>query len=70
MIDYPKGVWSPTGGWYADPKNWRRNTLFAFVFMAASATYVFKKSAELEQRPIAPIRHIPSQNWCKNFPKE
>lgn len=22
-------VWSPTGGWWCDPKGWRRNTAFA-----------------------------------------
>ena len=25
------GVWSPAGGWWADPKHWRRNTAFAFM---------------------------------------
>lgn len=24
------GVWSPAGGWWADPKYWRRNTALAF----------------------------------------
>ena len=24
------GVWSPAGGWWADPKHWRRNTALAF----------------------------------------
>ena len=23
-------VWSPSGGWYADPRGWRKNTAMAF----------------------------------------
>jgi len=26
--------------------------------------------APLQQRPLAPVRPIPSQRWCNNFPKE
>eukprot|EP00212_Chloropicon_laureae_P005050 CAMPEP_0197491330 /NCGR_PEP_ID=MMETSP1311-20131121/5630_1 /TAXON_ID=464262 /ORGANISM="Genus nov. species nov., Strain RCC856" /LENGTH=33 /DNA_ID= /DNA_START= /DNA_END= /DNA_ORIENTATION= len=26
----PKDVWSPSGGWYADPRGWRKNTAMAF----------------------------------------
>jgi hypothetical protein len=68
-FSYPKGVWSPAGGWWADPKHWRRNTALAFLGIAAIAVPVFFKSAELEQRPVAPTRPIPSQKWCKNFGK-
>ena len=25
------GVWSPAGGWWADPVHWRRNTALAFL---------------------------------------
>lgn len=25
------GVWSPAGGFFADPKHWKRNTALAFV---------------------------------------
>ena len=28
---YPKYVWSSTGGWWANPKNWKRNTIALFV---------------------------------------
>ncbi|KAK9811884.1 hypothetical protein WJX72_011786 [[Myrmecia] bisecta] len=64
---YPKGVWSPAGGWWADPKHWRRNTAVAFGVIVAVSIPLFLKSAELEQRPIPPTRPIPSQKWCKNF---
>lgn len=35
---FAAGVWSPAGGWYADPKHWRRNTALAFV-CALSSNY-------------------------------
>ena len=31
---FPKSVWSPAGGWWAEPKNWKRNTAIAFVVQA------------------------------------
>jgi hypothetical protein len=27
---YPKWVWSPAGGWWASPANWKRNTAIYF----------------------------------------
>lgn len=62
-----KDVWSPSGGWWPDPKYWRRNTAIAFGVLGLVMVPVFLKSAELEERPIPPIRPIPSQRWCKNF---
>lgn len=66
--DWPTGVWSPAGGWFADPKHWRRNTAIAFLVSAAIAVPVFFKSAELEVHHTYPSRPIPSQRWSKNFP--
>lgn len=68
---YPKGVWAPSGGWWADPKYWRRNTFLAFAGVIAVSIPIFMKSVELEKRPIPPVRHIPSQYWSptKNFGK-
>ncbi|KAL0036629.1 hypothetical protein WJX79_003360 [Trebouxia sp. C0005] len=64
---YPKGVWSPAGGWWADPKHWRRNTALAFGALLVITVPIFRLSAKLEQRPVPPTRPIPSQKWCKNF---
>eukprot|EP01040_Poterioochromonas_malhamensis_P000293 gene293-307_t len=25
-FEYPKHVWSPAGGWWANPTHWKRNT--------------------------------------------
>jgi len=73
-------VWSPAGGWYVNPPNWKRacrrrlrhrlagNTGIAFLFMFSTMAYVFCKSAELERRPMAPKHPIPSSRWSKVLP--
>ncbi|OAO16634.1 hypothetical protein AV274_1631 [Blastocystis sp. ATCC 50177/Nand II] len=63
---YPKYVWSPAGGWWGQNANWRRNTRIAAVVMVALSIPVFIASANMERRPIPPVRHIPSQYWCKH----
>ena len=30
-FDYPKYVWSPSGGWWCNPRHWKRNTMYAFL---------------------------------------
>jgi len=64
---YPKDVWSPAGGWYADPRGWRRNTAIAYAAAFAIIVPVWMLSAHLEQRPNPPTHWIPSQLWCKNI---
>jgi hypothetical protein len=60
-------VWSPAGGWWNnEPHNWERNTGFAFLALAGAAYTVFTVSSSLERRPQPPVRHIPSQLWCKH----
>lgn len=66
--DYPKGVWSPAGGWYADPKHWRRGTALVVAGMAVVAFKIFSTSARLETRHAAPARPIPSRRWS-NVPE-
>jgi hypothetical protein len=45
---YPKHVWSPAGGWYAQPGNWRANTLVAAGVMVGIVAITWKFSAERE----------------------
>ena len=54
MDSYPKHVWSPAGGWYAQPKNWKANTaiLSAVAFSIVAVTWKF--SADHEERPRMP----------------
>ncbi|KAG7357260.1 hypothetical protein IV203_001948 [Nitzschia inconspicua] len=62
---YVPKVWTPYGGWWADPKHWKRSTSMAGVAVGFSFLYLFSVSIERERRPIAPASHIPSQKWCK-----
>jgi len=63
-------VWTPYGGWFPDPKAWKRNTLlgFAGVFLATVVTW--NHSRKIERRSTYPTHWIPSQMWSKNFPEK
>ena len=61
--------WSPSGGWYPDPPNWRRNTALAVLGTAIIGTYIFFQSAKREQRYQPASRFIPSEMWSHNVPK-
>jgi hypothetical protein len=60
---YPKHVWSPAGGWYAQPANWKMNTAIVSLVMLGICTITWKISAELEERPRMPEpgRFFPSR---------
>ncbi|KAI8108171.1 hypothetical protein M9434_006201 [Picochlorum sp. BPE23] len=67
----PKEIWSPAGGFFPDPKHWRRNTLIAVIGLAAVGSLVFAKSTSLEVRHATPAGPIPSQRWApQSFPKQ
>jgi len=61
--EYPKYVWSPAGGWWNNPKNGGRNTIFAAMIATAVLIPLWMYSSAHEQRPIPPIRPIPSQGF-------
>lgn len=60
---YPKHVWSPSGGWYAQPANWKRNTAIAGAVIFGITAAIWKLSAELEYRHQMPEpdRFFPSR---------
>lgn len=60
---YPKHVWSPSGGWYAQPKNWKSNTAVFMVGILGITAYFWSLSAERERRPRFPEpgRFFPSR---------
>jgi len=64
---YPKHVWTPSGGWWTQPSNWRANTAIIGVGIAAITYATWKFSAEREQRLSDPIKPIPSQLWAKQY---
>jgi len=66
---YVPKVWTPYGGWWVNPPQWKRNTGMAGLGIAVVMMGLFKVSASKERRPIAPYKQIPSQSWCK-FAKE
>ena len=61
--DPTRHIWSPAGGWYSDPRHWRRNTALAFLGLAGAAFYIGRLSARKETRHAAPVRPIPSRRW-------
>ncbi|RYP19285.1 hypothetical protein DL767_009674 [Monosporascus sp. MG133] len=68
-VPYPKHVWSPAGGWYAQPSNWKTNTaIFTGVIVGITAL-AWKLSAEREYRHKMPEqgRFFPSRYWSKQI---
>ncbi|KAK5188039.1 hypothetical protein LTR16_008867, partial [Cryomyces antarcticus] len=47
---YPKHVWSPAGGWYSQPKNWKANTAVMASVVVGITAIVWNISAEREFR--------------------
>ncbi|KAG7669970.1 hypothetical protein Ndes2526B_g06343 [Nannochloris sp. 'desiccata'] len=69
-LHVPKEIWSPAGGFYADPRKWKRNTFVVAGAIALAAAYIFSKSTQMEERHATPTRPIPSQKWApKSFPQ-
>lgn len=60
---YPKEVWSPAGGWYAQPANWKANTAIMGAFIIGVAAIAFGISADREYRDKMPEpgRFFPSR---------
>ncbi|KAL4766452.1 uncharacterized protein BDW70DRAFT_155121 [Aspergillus foveolatus] len=68
-IPYPKEVWSPAGGWYARPANWKANTAVIGAAMLGIVAAVWSISAEREYRDRMPEpgRFFPSRYWSKQI---
>ncbi|CAF9912767.1 MAG: hypothetical protein GOMPHAMPRED_007765 [Gomphillus americanus] len=68
-IPYPKHVWSPAGGWYGQPANWKANTAIMSVVIIGFIGLSFKISAELEERPRmpGPDDFCPSRHWSRQI---
>ena len=71
---YPKHVWSPTGGWYSRPSNWKANTAIIGATIGGIVMIVWSFSARVEQRDRFPDRDrwYPSRCefspiWCLVF---
>merc|ERR1711939_1018769 len=68
-VPYPKHVWSPAGGWYAQPHNWKSNTMIFGAVIAGCALIAWNVSANREHRYKMPERtgFFPSRNWSKQI---
>lgn len=51
---YPTHVWSPAGGWYTQPKNWRTNTFIVGAIIAGIVGMTWSVSADREHRTKMP----------------
>lgn len=60
---YPKHVWSPSGGWYAQPANWKANTAVMGLVIFGITAMAWSISAEREYRTKFPEpgRFFPSR---------
>lgn len=51
--DYPKEVWSPSGGWWAQPKTWKKNSLViglgTAVIIACTWNYSAKREVSMRE---------------------
>ncbi|KAI3659929.1 hypothetical protein MP638_004956 [Amoeboaphelidium occidentale] len=66
--NYPKWVWSPTGGWWADPKYWRRNLAgVVSAFLIPGTLFSFWVSSQYEEYHRPPQRFYLSMLYAKQF---
>ncbi|OCH90167.1 hypothetical protein OBBRIDRAFT_731260, partial [Obba rivulosa] len=64
---YPKEVWSPAGGWWSRPSNWKSNTAISFAMILAITYAVGSLGAEKETRYVQPSQPIPSMRWAAQY---
>ena len=55
-------------GWFPDPPQWKRNTVYAFLALGCGFLYVGSHSVQLEERPVPPKHAIPSSMWSRGVP--
>ncbi|KAF2010404.1 hypothetical protein BU24DRAFT_467048 [Aaosphaeria arxii CBS 175.79] len=68
-IPYPKHVWSPAGGWYSQPANWKANTAVMGAVLLGIVGMAWNLSANREYRDKMPEqgRFFPSRYWSKQI---
>ncbi|KAK4630856.1 hypothetical protein CLAFUW4_02709 [Fulvia fulva] len=68
-VPYPKHVWSPAGGWYSQPANWKANTAVMGGVVAGIVALAWGYSAEHEFRNEMPRpdRFFPSRYWSRQI---
>ncbi|KAL5594139.1 hypothetical protein BROUX41_001185 [Berkeleyomyces rouxiae] len=68
-VPYPKHVWSPSGGWYCQPANWKANTAIMGAVILGTVAIAWNVSAEREIRfkKPEPDRFYPSRYWTRQL---
>ncbi|KAF2744416.1 hypothetical protein M011DRAFT_408662 [Sporormia fimetaria CBS 119925] len=67
-IFYPKQVWSPAGGWYCQPANWKANTAIMGLVLTGIVGLTWNLSAEREYRDKMPAPgFFPSRYWSRQI---
>ncbi|GAB7358954.1 hypothetical protein MBLNU230_g5029t1 [Neophaeotheca triangularis] len=68
-VSYPKHIWSPAGGWYAQPANWRTNTAVMMGVIVGLTAMAWSVSADREHRDKMPEpgRFYPSRYWSREI---
>ncbi|KAF2473001.1 uncharacterized protein BDR25DRAFT_302550 [Lindgomyces ingoldianus] len=68
-IPYPKHVWSPAGGWYSQPSNWKSNTAVMGAVIFGITALCWSVSADREYRDKMPEqgRFFPSRYWSRQI---
>ncbi|KAI1359960.1 hypothetical protein F5Y08DRAFT_62608 [Xylaria arbuscula] len=68
-VPYPKHVWSPSGGWYTQPANWKANTAVFMGVIVGITALAWNLSAEREYRHKMPEpgRFFPSRYWSRQI---
>ncbi|CAG8971250.1 hypothetical protein HYALB_00001416 [Hymenoscyphus albidus] len=66
---YPKHIWSPAGGWYSQPSNWKVNTAIMGACVFGVTAMMWNLSAQREHRYKFPEqgRFFPSRYWSKQI---
>jgi len=63
---YPKYVWSPTGGWWCEPRNWKRNTAIAFLVTALLTIPIIQYDYNHMRRSRPAVKTVPWQRFAKH----
>ncbi|EMR11516.1 hypothetical protein PNEG_00529 [Pneumocystis murina B123] len=67
---FPKHVWSPSGGWWCQPRKWKSNTAICIAGISLIVFWVWKTSVEKEWRYNKPSGWIPSLLWSKGLKEQ
>ncbi|THU81741.1 hypothetical protein K435DRAFT_779739 [Dendrothele bispora CBS 962.96] len=67
---YPKTVWTPAGGWWVRPSNWRTNTAVFSSFIALTVYGFYQFTSAREVRYTKPAKELAFGNYNSTTEKE